>query len=285
MPTATNDDISLHYEVEGPADAEPVVLVQGLGTGRWMWRRQCEALAEDYRVVVPDNRGTGQSDAPEGPYTIPEMAADLEAVLADAGIERAHVVGASMGGMIAQRYAADYDRAASLGLLCTTHGGPDAVPVPEETQTQMFAEPEDADERERIRHRMRPSVSDAFYQEEPDLAEWIVDRRIEQNADDRAREAQAAGVMAFDTSGDLADIDVPALVLHGDADRVVPVENAHLLDEGLPESTLEIHEDAHHLFFVEHDEWVNERLQSFLHDHPLDSVPELEDVENPVTDA
>ncbi len=274
MPTATNDGLSLSYEIDGPADGEPVVLVQGLGTGRWMWRRQREALADEYRVVLPDNRGTGRSDAPDGPYTIPQMAADLEAVLADAGIDRAHVVGASMGGMIAQRYAVEYDRAAGLGLLCTTHGGPDAVPVPEETRAEMFAEPEDADERERIKRRMRPSVSDSLYEDRPALVEWIVDRRLEQNADDAAREAQAAGVMAFDASDELEELELPTLVLHGDADRVVPVENARLLDEGLPESRLELLEGGHHLFFVEEAEWVNDRLAAFLQTNPLDGAVE-----------
>src|SRR6056297_1015561 len=156
MPYADNDGISLYYEITDPAgdntgpaeetttedDAETVALVEGLGYGRWMWRWQRDRLADEgYRVVVFDNRGTGDSDAPEGPYTVAEMASDLEAVLADAGVERAHVVGASMGGMIAQQYALDYDRAASLTLMCTTAGGDMANLFPEETQEHLDALP------------------------------------------------------------------------------------------------------------------------------------------------
>ena len=105
MQTVTRDGVEIAYEERGQpsGDADSVVLVEGLGYGRWMWRWQAEALADDYHLLLPDNRGTGDSDAPEGPYTIGQMATDLEAVLADAGVESVHVVGASMGGMIAQR--------------------------------------------------------------------------------------------------------------------------------------------------------------------------------------
>src|SRR6056297_3667710 len=138
MQTVSRDGVTLAYERDGPADAETVVLVEGLGYGRWMWNWQREALADDYDVVVPDNRGSGDSDAPEGPYTISEMAADLDAVLEDAGVESAHVVGASMGGMVAQQYALDFEKAESLTLLCTSPGGEVAEPTPPETQQRMF---------------------------------------------------------------------------------------------------------------------------------------------------
>ncbi|WP_254768848.1 alpha/beta fold hydrolase [Salinilacihabitans rarus] len=269
MHTATNDGVSLAYEVDGPVDAEPVVFLEGLGYGRWMWRRQREALSREYRTILPDNRGTGDSDAPPGPYSIPELAADLEAVLADAGVDRAHLVGASMGGMIAKRYAVEYDRAATLSLLCTTPGGDEAVPVPEETRERMFDVPPGADERETIRHRMAPAVSDSFYAERPDLVEWIVDRRLETDASEAARAAQAAAVEAFDAADELAAVEAPALVLHGTADRVVPVENADLLAAALPDARLELREGGHHLFFLEEASWVTDRLRDFLAANPI----------------
>ena len=84
MEYADSDGVRVAYERDGTPEGETVVLVEGLGYGRWMWNWQREGLAE-YDLLLPDNRGTGDSDVPEGPYTASEMAADIEAVLADAG--------------------------------------------------------------------------------------------------------------------------------------------------------------------------------------------------------
>lgn len=191
MPTVDADGVTIAYEEHGPPDAETVVFVEGLGYGRWMWQWQADALAEDYHVLLYDNRGTGESDAPDGPYTIPGMAADLDAVLTevldtDAG-ETAHIVGVSMGGMIAMQYALDYDRAGSLSLLCTSHGGDDAVPIPDETLARMFNVPNDASPRESIRYKMRPAMTDEFWVENQDLIAQIVDWRLDSDASDAAR--------------------------------------------------------------------------------------------------
>jgi 3-oxoadipate enol-lactonase len=265
METVTRDGVTLAYERDGPRDAETVVLVEGLGYGRWMWNWQRDALAEEYDVVLPDNRGTGDSDAPEGPYTIAEMAADLDAVLEDAGVESAHVVGASMGGMIAQQYALEFERAESLALLCTSMGGDDAVPTPPETQQRMFSVPEDADEREAIEYKMEPAMTDRLADDE-DLLERIIDWRLDSDAPPAAREAQGAAVAAFDASDRLGDVEGPVLLLHGTEDRVLPAENSELLDERLPDSRLEFVDGGPHLFFIEDAETVNDHLLSFLAD-------------------
>ena len=275
MTRAEHGDVGLVYEICGPEGGEPVVCINGLGYGRWMWRWQRVALADTYRTIQWDNRGTGESNAPDGPYSMEDMAADLETVLADAGIERAHLVGASMGGMIAQQYALEYDRAATLSLLCTTPGGSETTGMPEETRQRLASVPDGVTERESIRHRMEPAVSETFYEENPDLVERIVDWRLESDADDAARQAQAAAVLGFDVADDLHKIEVPVLVLHGDGDRVVPVENGRLLAERLPDARLEECPDGAHLFFIESANWVNERLREFLEANELETVAEV----------
>ncbi|WP_226039737.1 alpha/beta hydrolase [Natrinema sp. DC36] len=285
MPQAMRDGVSIYYEHErsdGDGSA-PVVFVQGLGFGRWMWRWQREAVADEYDVIAPDNRGTGRSDVGLPPlvarlpgtlralvilklagYSMGGLAADLEAVLDDAGIYDAHIVGASMGGMIAQRYALEYSRAKSLTLCCTSHGGPDAAPVPEETQERMFDTPDGASERETIRHRMRPAFNERFTNRNPHLMDRIIEWRLEQDAGAPGREAQAAAVQNFDVSDRLDGLRVPTLLLHGTDDQVVPVENARLLAEKISDSRLELVEGGSHLFFIEDDELVNEHLLAFL---------------------
>ena len=264
MPSVTRDGVTIDYAVDGDPDGPTVLLLEGLGYGRWMWRWLAEALADDYEVLRPDNRGTGDSDVPEGPYTVAEMAADAAAVLDDRGAGAVHVCGASMGGMIAQELALADDRVASLTLVCTSPGGDEAAPTPPEVQEHIFSAPEDADPRERVRYLMEPAVSDGFYEREPELVERIVEWRLAGDATPAGREAQAAAVAAFDAGDRLGDFSAPALVLHGTADRVLPVENANLLAERLPHAEVELFEAGPHLFFIEERERVNDRVRSFL---------------------
>ncbi|THE66741.1 alpha/beta fold hydrolase [Salinadaptatus halalkaliphilus] len=294
MPRASSDGVSIYYEYdEHEGDGAPVVFVQGLGFGRWMWRWQREAVADRHDVIAPDNRGTGRSEAGHPPlvarlpgtvrglvmlkltgYSVAGMAADLEAVLEDAGVRDVHLVGASLGGMIAQQYVLEYNRAQTLSLLCTTHGGPDAVPIPEATQEHIFDVPSGASERETIRHRMRPAFTDAFTNRNPHLMDRIIEWRLEQDADDPAREAQAAAGQAFDIGDRVDRIRVPTLVVHGTDDGVVPYMNGRLLAEKIPDARLETIEGGSHPMYIEDAPRVNEALLSFLatHDRALETA-------------
>ena len=282
MPRTTRDGVSLYYEREASGD-ETVVFVQGLGVGRWLWNWQREPLGEAFELVLPDNRGTGESEAALPPlvprlprtlrlllfiklvgYSMAGLAADLEAVLDDAGLEEVHLVGASLGGMIVQQYALTYDRARSVTLLCTTHGGEESVPIPEETLERMFDVPDGASEREGMRHRMKPAMNDEFLETERETIERILDWRLEQDASPVARESQGAAGVNFDVSDRVHEIDLPTLVMHGTADGVVPVENAELLAEKLPNARLELVEGGSHLFMIERAPEVNEQLREFL---------------------
>ncbi len=286
MAQAINDGVSIHYRKHG--DGEAVVFLQGLGYGKWMWRWQRSAVADaGYQTIVPDNRGTGRSDTPgiPGPvrklpgklrrplvttlfgYTIAEMAADVEAVLADAGARRVHLVGSSMGGMIALEYALEYRRAETLTLLGTTPGGDLAEPIPEETLETIFDTPKGASERETIRHRMRPAFNDRFTNRNPHLIDQITEWRLEQDADDVARTAQAAAGGGFDVADQLGRIGQPTLIIHGTDDRVVPVENGELLDQRLPNSRLETVAGGSHLTHLEEADRVNSLLLEFLDGH------------------
>ena len=266
MQYATNDGVRLAYKRTGPTHAPTVAFVEGIGYGRWMWRWQRRALDDTYDTIVWDNRGTGDSDVPEGPYTMTQMASDLAAVLDAAGVDDAHVVGASMGGMVAQQFALEYDRARSLTLMCTSPGGPEAVPVPEATRERLFDVPEDYDERESRRYKMATAMTESFMTDNEALVERIIDWRLESDAGDRALVWQNAAVEAFDVSDRLGEIRVPVLLLHGTADRVVPIENGELLAAGLPDAEFVRFEGAPHLLFVEAADRVNEHLREFLAD-------------------
>ena len=121
MPFAqTSDNIRLHYEVLGRRSGAPVLMIQGLGADKNAWNLQRVAMATRFRMIAFDNRGVGRSDKPPGPYNLEQMADDAVTVLDAAGLSDAHVVGASMGGVIGQIIAVKYpDRVRSLTLACT----------------------------------------------------------------------------------------------------------------------------------------------------------------------
>src|SRR5262245_5673467 len=137
MPyTTASDGARIHYEVHGSGD--PVLLIMGLGSNAYGWHRTLPWMSQRYQAIAFDNRGTGRSDVPPGEYTIAQMADDAAAVIDAVGHARAHIVGASLGGMIAQRFAVTHpERVRSLLLICTTPGGGNAVRASNEVMAAL----------------------------------------------------------------------------------------------------------------------------------------------------
>lgn len=168
MPYKTiNDDVELYYEIYGPEDAPPIVFLEGWGYSLWMWFRQIPVLKGKYRCIVFDNRGVGRSSKPDYPYTMKMFADDTVALMNALGIEKAHFLGISMGGYIAQQIAISYPEVVrSLILVSTSYGGPNAVSSTDRTQMMMFAIPTETLSNEQAME-MRYSVilSDEFRRE------------------------------------------------------------------------------------------------------------------------
>ena len=132
MPKVQVGNVALYYEEHGAG--EPLLLVPGFGTGLWIWYRQVPAFAERFRTIVFDPRGVARTAAPDEPFTMRDLADDLAALLEELKVEKAHVLGASFGGFVAQEFAlAHPERTRSLILCCTSYGGPGHVPPAPET--------------------------------------------------------------------------------------------------------------------------------------------------------
>ena len=249
----------MNIKWESVGEGAPLLLIQGLGYGRWGWEPIVPGLAARHRVVSFDNRGIGESDKPEGPYTAAEMAGDALQVLDEAGIDRAHVLGASLGGMIAQELAvAAPERVDKLVLCCTTPGGPSTVPMPEVT-VQLFAEaqtlaPEVA---------LRRFVENALGEDPPaGLVDELLARRVANPPDPAGWQAQAAAGIGF--QGVEGQIAAPTLVLGGTADNVVDHRNAEVLARRIPGARVELLAGAGHLFFWEQPDESVRIINEFL---------------------
>jgi 3-oxoadipate enol-lactonase len=248
---AANAGVRIAYELRG--SGAPVLLVQGLGYARWGWEPVVDGLAERFTVCLYDNRGIGESDVPPGPYTVSELADDAVAVLDAAGIARAHVVGTSLGGMVAQEialsHAARIDR---LVLVCTTPGM-QGFPMPQQTLQLMAEAPglaPDVALRRFVENALAPDAPEA-------LVDEIYRRRLESPPDLAGWAAQAAAGSTFDRLERLGEIGAPTLVVHGTADTVVDPQNASLLAEKIPAARVELLEDCGHLLMWERpDEFV-----------------------------
>jgi pimeloyl-ACP methyl ester carboxylesterase len=222
--------------------------VHGLGYARWGWEPVVDLLAERYDVILFDNRGIGESEAPPGPYSAAEMAEDTRRVMDEAGVERAHVLGTSLGGMIAQELAlAAPARVEKLVLVCTTPGGSKATPMPEQT-VRLMAEAPTLEPLVALRR----FVENALAPDAPDgIVERILAHRIETAQPVSAWLSQAAAGAAFDVWDRLSELGIPTLVAHGTADIVVDPANAELLTERIPDAQLELFPGCGHLLFWE----------------------------------
>jgi pimeloyl-ACP methyl ester carboxylesterase len=253
---ARNGDVSIAYEVAGAGP--PLLLVQGLGYGGRGWGPAHDLLAEEFTVVSFDNRGFGASDVPAGPYAVADLADDAAAVLDAAGIERATVLGVSLGGMVAQELALGRPgRVARLVLVSTTPGGLGSYPMPAQTIALMAAAPTMAPD-----VALRRFVANALGDDpDPELAERIVAYRTANPPDLAGWGAQAAAGATFDALDRIAALDVPTLVVHGTADAVVDPRNGELLAQRIPGARLQLVPGCGHLVSWERPELLLELVR------------------------
>lgn len=254
MPVASVNGIEVCYETSG--DGRPLVLINGLGSQMIRWPQGfCDLLrGHGFRVVVFDNRDVGLTtkfdDAPQTPaYTVDDMAGDVVGLLDHLGIERAHIAGQSMGGMIAQVLAiAHPDRVLSLASIMSATGD-DRVLADDPEVVAVFTEPaattrEEAIEQD-VRHRRVMSGPGFPYDEDAmrELAARCYDRCHLPAG--RARQMQAVGA-APGRSAALAELEVPTVVIHGTADRLIPVAAGEATAAAIPGAELVLIEGMGH---------------------------------------
>jgi 3-oxoadipate enol-lactonase len=258
----TSDGVRIAYDVWGQRDGTPVLLIQGLGMNARGWALQRGAFGRHHRCIAIDNRGTGHSDVPPGPYDLVRMAGDAVEVLDGAGIERAHIVGASMGGVIAQILGVLHpDRVQSLALACTAcrHHTWRRELLAEwgelVTKNGMQALTDDG-----MRWLIGPRLQRRFGVFVNVLARVLVQTKP------AAFAAQVDAILAMpdDMRNELHTITAPTLVITGSQDTLTPLGDAEELAELISGSRLYVLRGAAHGLMAEAPNAFNDAVLRFI---------------------
>jgi len=262
VPTISSNGIQIYYEIHGQGD--PLVLIMGLRRNAEWWKYQLPTLSQSFQVVVFDNRGAGRSDKPDMTYSIGLFAEDTKALMISLGIRRAHVLGVSMGGYIAQELAIRYpEMVRGLILGCTSPGGKRAVAMSPE-RLAKFTAIQGLSPEQILRKDMDIYFSHQFIDTNPDWINRFIEfsLRFYQPAEAFQRQFQAC--LAHDTADRLQTIHHPTLILSGDDDPLVPPENSRILKELIPQAELFFIPKGRHCFFIEEAELFNKKVVAFL---------------------
>jgi 3-oxoadipate enol-lactonase len=253
MPQAAVDGISLYYERRGAG--EPVLLIQGMSGTHLAWGDAfLAALGDDLDLVAYDHRGVGESTPQANAFTIAQLADDAAGLLEALGWERAHVLGISMGGMVAQELALRHpERIRTLTLGCTYPGGAESR-LADPALIQELAGALMSGNRElALRTGFKANLSAAHVADE---AHWAPFQAMATALPVAVPVImlQMQAVMGHDTSARLGSIEAPTLVVHGTEDQMLPVTNGELIARLVPHARLELLEGVGHMFWWEQPE-------------------------------
>lgn len=255
-----SNGIELYYEKSG--NGPVLILIEGLGASIYLWEKQIPELSKHFTVIAYDNRGVGKSAKSPGPYSITMMADDLAGLMKALDIPKAHILGASMGGLIAEEFALRYPDMVNKLILCaTTAGGKDHIPMSQEVlQLVLMTQGEP---HELLKKKLALVYTDSYLQNPKNL-EHLINLRLENPYDPDTYQAQAMAAAVFDRSEEVKNIKAPTLILAASNDLLMPVENSYNLNEKIPNSKIKVQEGYGHQFFVENYEEFNRDVIFFL---------------------
>lgn len=259
MPTLNVNDTELHYERRGRG--EPLLLIQGMTGHSLHWGEPflC-ALEDDFELVLYDHRGVGRSAPCEEPFGIADLADDADALLEALDVERAHVLGISMGGMVAQELAlASPDRVLTLTLGATYCGGPGSQFTDDRVINDLALAILSGDVDRKLRAGWAFNVSPEFAAADGNF-ERFSESAVVYPVPVAMIMRQVQAIMAHDTSERLGEIAAPTLVVHGTADQMLASANGELVASLIPDARLELLEGVGHLFFWERPQQVAELI-------------------------
>lgn len=260
------NEIDVYYERHGAGD--PLLLIMGWGGNAATWRPQIPELAKQYEVIAFDNRGAGRTSAPEGPYSVHEMARDTVGLLDALDLPWAHVLGISMGGMIAQELALGYpERVGALVLGCTSPGGPRAHGIEQlldDIQAFKDLSREGGPDLEWFTEFLRRLWTKRALARYGEHLQDFVLSLIRFPPTPHGLCGQADAIAAHDTYDRLPQIGRPTLVISGTEDELIDPHNSPLLARRIPGAELRLFAGLKHAFHLERPTLVNAVIIEFI---------------------
>jgi 3-oxoadipate enol-lactonase len=257
VPVAITESTSIDYDVHGEGPA--LLLIGGLGFGRWAWFRQIPAFSRHFRTITFDVRGERELKG-----GVADLAAESVALLEHLRIKKAHVLGTSLGGFVAQELAlVRPDLVDRLVLVGTSYGREGPETMSPWSLADMIGLPS-LNAEKAVRRGLEAATSEAYRAQRPEEFEQIVSWRLADSPSLSAYYDQLRAGARFDISRDVGRITSPTLVIHGSEDRFVPAANAVALAEAIPGARLRVLDDAGHLVFIERYADVNREVVAFL---------------------
>jgi 3-oxoadipate enol-lactonase len=247
MPTVGAGGAEIYYEVSGEGD--PLLLIMGLGADSRGWILQQGVFAEHHRVVAFDNRGVGRSSCPPGPYSTEGMAQDALAVMDAAGVERAHVLGVSLGGAIAQHLALRAPERVRSLILAATWAGPSFWRA--RVRDMQLAIARSAGREALITARMLFVFSPPLFNNNPEMTALIEKTLLDDSASLEGYLAQLDAAELHDVRARLGKVRIPTLAITGRRDILVPPELTEEIASLIPGAELTILDSAHAIQFEE----------------------------------
>jgi pimeloyl-ACP methyl ester carboxylesterase len=256
-------DIELDCERSG--DGPPLLMIMGRGGTYAHWGEPfLEQLRGELELILYDHRGVGASTRLDGPVSVRQMAADAAGLLRALELDSAHVLGISMGSMIAQELAlAEPQLVDTLTLGCTYCGGPGSVQSTEHVVKSMGEAIASGVPERVIRTSWEANVSPAFADDE-DAWERFLKISLRRRVSLEVIVAQTQACIEHDTSARLHEIALPTQIIHGTVDQVLPVQNGRIVAELIPGASIELLEDIGHLFFWERPERSAQLLRAHI---------------------
>jgi len=262
MPITKVGEINVEYYVEG--NGPPLLMIMGFAGQAASWGEPfLSEMRKRFTVIRFSNRGTGQSGAAAA-ITVPLMAEDAAGLMRELGIEKAHVFGISMGGMIAQELVLNHPaQVQGLVLGCTNCGPAHSVQVPAELMSK-FGAMMNLPVEERIRQFWQMTVTTEFVERAQEFLDGIMAMALATPTPWQTFGLQFAAIQAFDSYERLPQVQAPTLIIHGNRDALVPVENADVLQQRIGGARVRIIEGAGHCFFWEKPEESAQAIVEFL---------------------